>query len=49
MKTITIHLEDQEHNDLQQRKGDLTWKEYLMRIEDVTQKPSKKLFRNTEL
>ena len=33
MKNIMIHLEDKEHNDLLVKKGDFTWKEYLMRVD----------------
>ncbi len=31
MKVVNIMLEDAEHHDLMNKKGTLTWKEYLMR------------------
>jgi hypothetical protein len=31
MKLIKVYLEDEEHEELLENKGDLTWKEYLLR------------------
>lgn len=31
MKQILIHLDDKEHLMLTKRKGDMTWKEYLLK------------------
>jgi len=30
MKTILVHLEEKEYKELCKKKGDKTWKEYLM-------------------
>jgi len=31
MKIVTVYLEDQEHKEVKEKKGRLTWKEYLLR------------------
>lgn len=33
MKGINIHLEEKEYEELKQRKGKRSWKEYLMRTD----------------
>ena len=32
MKTIVIHLEDEEHRQLIAKKGDMTWIEFIMTL-----------------
>ena len=33
MKTVFIHLDDQDHAELIKRKGKKTWREYIMSME----------------
>ena len=42
MKTIHIPLEDMEYNKLNKKRGDLTWKEFIMQIEINSQNKEKR-------
>ena len=34
MKTVVMHLEDEEYNRLIEKKGDMTWIEFVMKLAD---------------
>lgn len=42
MKTLNIPLEDKEYIELEKRKGDLTWKEFILKTTKKVKTKEKK-------